>query len=62
MNPPYKITPEILKLIASVSEKIGEINATYLNKPSPKLRNQNRIETIHSSLKIEGNSLTGIAT
>ena len=58
MNPPYEITPEILKLITSVSEKIGEINATYLNKPSPKLRKQNRIKTIHSSLKIEGNSLT----
>lgn len=58
MNPPYEITPEILKLITSISEKIGEINATYLNKPSPKLRKQNRIKTIHSSLKIEGNSLT----
>lgn len=58
MNPPYEITPEILKLIASISEKIGEINATYLNKPSPKLRKQNKIKTIHSSLKIEGNSLT----
>ncbi|MDQ7918077.1 Fic family protein [Mesonia sp. MT50] len=58
MNPPYEITPKILKLITSISEKIGEINATYLNKPSPKLRKQNRIKTIHSSLKIEGNSLT----
>jgi Fic family protein len=58
MNPPYEITPRILKLITSISEKIGEINATYLNKPSPKLRKQNRIKTIHSSLKIEGNSLT----
>ncbi|MGO1728137.1 MAG: Fic family protein [Flavobacteriaceae bacterium] len=58
MNPPYEITPEILKLITSISEKIGGINATYLNKPSPKLRKQNRIKTIHSSLKIEGNSLT----
>ncbi len=58
MNPPYEITPEILKLITSISEKIGEINATYLNRPSPKLRKQNKIKTIHSSLKIEGNSLT----
>ena len=58
MNPPYEITPEILKLITSISEKIGEINATYLNKPSPKLRKQNRIKTIHSTLKIEGNRLS----
>lgn len=58
MNPPYEITPEILKSITSISEKIGEVNATFLNRPSPKLRKQNRIKTIHSSLKIEGNSLT----
>ncbi|MGB0974563.1 MAG: Fic family protein [Flavobacteriaceae bacterium] len=58
MKPPYEITPEILKLITSISEKIGEVNANFLNKPSPKLRKQNRIKTIHSSLKIEGNTLT----
>jgi Fic family protein len=58
MNPPYQITPEILKLIASISEKIGQINAKFLDKPSPKLRKENRIKTIHSSLSIEGNTLT----
>ena len=58
MKPPYEITSTILKLITSISEKIGEINANLLNKPSPKLRKQNRIKTIHSSLKIEGNTLT----
>jgi len=58
MKPPYEITPNILKLISSISEKIGEINANYLNKPSTTLRKQNRIKTIHSSLKIEGNTLT----
>ena len=55
---PYQITPEILKLIASISEKIGQINAKLLDKPSPKLRKENRIKTIHSSLSIEGNTLT----
>ena len=58
MKPPYEITSSILKLITSISEKIGEVNANLLNKPSPKLRKQNRIKTIHSSLKIEGNTLT----
>jgi Fic family protein len=58
MNPPYEITPTILKLISSISEKTGEINANYLNKPPLQLRKQNRIKTIHSSLKIEGNTLT----
>ena len=42
--------------------KISHINrfffANFLNRPSPKLRKQNKIKTIHSSLKIEGNTLT----
>ena len=58
MKPPYDITPKILKLISSISEKIGEVNANFLTKQSPQLRKQNRIKTIHSSLKIEGNTLT----
>lgn len=58
MKPPYDITSTILKLISSISEKIGEVNANYLNKPSPKLRKQNKIKTIHSSLSMEGNTLT----
>jgi len=58
MKPPYDITPKILKLISSISEKIGEVNANYLSKQSPQLRKQNRIKTIHSSLQIEGNKLT----
>jgi Fic family protein len=58
VKPPYDITLKILKLISSISEKIGEVNANYLNKQSPQLRKQNRIKTIHSSLQIEGNTLT----
>lgn len=58
MKPPYEISPKILKLITSISEKIGEVNANYLAKQSPQLRKQNRIKTIHSSLQIEGNTLT----
>jgi len=58
MQPPYTITPEILALVSTISEKIGAVNATYLDKPSAQLRKQNRIKTIHSSLNIEGNTLT----
>jgi Fic family protein len=58
MKPPYEITSLILKLITSISEKIGQVNAVYLVKQSPQLRKQNRIKTIHSSLQIEGNTLT----
>jgi len=58
MKPPYEITQTILKLVTSISEKIGEVNANYLNKQSPTLRKQNKIKTIHSSLQIEGNTLS----
>ena len=58
MKPPYKITGNILKLVASISERIGEINAAHLQKPPTELRRRNRIRTIHSSLQIEGNSLS----
>jgi Fic family protein len=58
MKPPYRITSLILSKVSSISEKLGEVNANYLSKPSPQLRKQNRIKTIHSSLRIEGNTLT----
>ncbi|MBR9861462.1 Fic family protein [bacterium] len=58
MKPPYEITSDILKLVSSISEKIGEVNAHLLNRPSPQLRKQNKIKTVHSSLKIEGNTLS----
>ncbi|TLX72407.1 Fic family protein [Labilibacter sediminis] len=58
MKPPYSLTGKILKLVASISEKIGEINSAHLSKPPTELRKKNRIKTIHSSLEIEGNTLT----
>ena len=58
MKPPYEITQEILRLITLISVQIGEINAKYLIKTDPILRKQNQIKTIHSSLSIEGNTLT----
>jgi len=58
MKPPYEITSTILRLISSISVKLGEVKTYYLDKPSPHQRQQNRIKTIHSSLSIEGNNLT----
>jgi len=58
MKPPYKITGNILSQVSSISEKIGEVNSANLSKPPTELRKQNRIKTIHSSLEIEGNTLT----
>ncbi len=58
MKPPYEITTNILRLISSISQKLGEISAKYVSRPTPQLRKKNKIKTIHSSLKIEGNSLS----
>lgn len=57
-KPPYQITTKILQLIAAISEKLGEVNAVHLYKPATALRKKNRIQTIQSSLAIEGNTLT----
>lgn len=58
MEPPYNISSSILQLVAAISEKIGEINATHLHKPPAELRKSNRIKTIQASLEIEGNTLS----
>lgn len=58
MKPPYDITTKILKLITSISEKLGEANAVHMEKPSPELRKKNRVKTIQASLEIEGNTLS----
>ncbi len=57
-RPPYDITPKILHLVSTISEKIGEANTLFLDKQSPQLRKQNKIKTIQSSLAIEGNTLS----
>jgi hypothetical protein len=40
MKPPCKITGKILKPVASISEKIGEVNAAHLSKHPTGLRNK----------------------
>ncbi len=57
-KPPYTITEQMLNLVSSISNKLGQI-AVYHNLDSkPHLRRNNRIKSVHSSLKIEANSLT----
>ena len=55
---PFLITNEALSLVASISEKIGRITATSNLDVKPRLRKNNRIKSIHASLKIEANSLS----
>lgn len=57
-KPPFRITNEILSYVSSISEKIGHITATNNLEAKRHLRKNNRIKSIHSSLKIEANSLT----
>lgn len=58
MKPPYTIDFEILKLLNLVAEKIGALSTNNFIKQNPQLRKQNTIKTIHSTLNIEGNTLT----
>lgn len=57
-TPPFEITSRIIELISNISEKIGEINYLQDSKQNVRLRKENRIKTIHSSLAIENNSLS----
>ena len=57
-QPPFHITNQMLMYVSSVSEKIGEINVIRNMEAKPHLRKNNRIKSIHSSLKIEANSLS----
>ena len=55
---PFTITNKILSYVSSISEKIGRITANRNLEAKPHLRRNNRIKSIHSSLKIEANSLS----
>ncbi len=57
MKPPYEITHKILELYGQITEALGICQNLMLVKPEARLRKQNRIKTIHSSLAIEGNTL-----
>lgn len=57
-KPPYSLTEEMLLLVSSISEKIGKINVYHNLDSKPHLRRNNRIKSIHSSLKIEANSMS----
>ncbi|MDO4416076.1 MAG: Fic family protein [Erysipelotrichaceae bacterium] len=56
--PPYSITETMLRLVSEISEKIGRITGHNENMAEVHLRRNNRIRSIHSSLKIEANSLS----
>jgi Fic family protein len=56
--PPITITENIINLVAEISELIGIIHVSDKMQSNPRLRRNNRIKTIHSSLAIENNTLS----
>ncbi len=57
-EPPYTISNRMLELVSDISEKVGKISSHKELESKPHLRRNNRIRSIHSSLKIEANSLS----
>jgi Fic family protein len=56
-QPPYTITPTIVRLIAEISEQLGRLSMVQ-GADNLRLRRINRVRTIQSSLAIEGNTLS----
>lgn len=57
-RPPYQINSRIIRQVAAISELLGALQTAHLDRPAKDLRKANKIKTIHSSLGIEGNTLT----
>ena len=57
-EPPFTMTDNILNTAIEISELVGEISGHGNLDSNPKLRRDNRIKSIHSSLAIENNTLT----
>lgn len=57
-EPPYSLTEKMMNLVSSISEKIGKLEVYHNLDSKPHLRRNNRIKSIHSSLRIEANSLS----
>lgn len=56
--PPFTMTEEIINLVIEIGELVGQIDAYNSMSSNLKLRRENRIKTIYSSLAIEQNTLT----
>ena len=56
--PPFTITDAITNLVIEIAELTGAMTVSEQLSKNPKLRRDNRIKSIHSSLAIEQNTLT----
>lgn len=57
-TPPFTMTDEILNMVIEIGELVGQIDVLNHLSANLKLRRENRIRTIYSSLAIEQNTLT----
>lgn len=57
-EPPYAITNQMLDSVSAISQKLGMIAAYRSMDTKPQLRRNNRIRSVHASLKIESSSLS----
>ncbi len=57
-KPPFTLTSVMFDYAANITEKIGQINNYNNLKRMPILRKNNRIQSVHSTLAIEANSLS----
>lgn len=56
--PPFTISTDAINLIAEIAAQIERYAIRLEQNDGLKLRKANRVRTIHSSLAIEGNTLT----
>lgn len=57
-QPPFTLTPTILRLVGEISEWMGRHSVTTGVALPPQLRRSNRLRSIQASLAIENNTLT----
>lgn len=57
-KPPFHMTDEIVNLVSEISMGIGRLTAAESLSKNPRLKRENRIRSIQSSLAIENNTLS----
>lgn len=57
-TPPFTVSPRSITLVAQIAERVAKLSVSGIFRSDPKLRRINRIRSIHSSLAIEGNTLS----
>ncbi|MDO4179641.1 MAG: Fic family protein [Phascolarctobacterium sp.] len=56
--PPFTITDKIMRHVSSISEKLGKLSKFENLQSKPHLRRNNKVKSVHASVRIEANSLS----